>query len=291
MGLKGSVGANKASGSRSENFPNDVLCVRNLLNIHIKHDLYFTKENFRQLPINGTHDMGETIRAIKMFQMHVLKIQRPTGRVDPGDATLKALVLGEVPGQLTEPLAPIADQIHNQLIRAFHYDYWGLLGLAEGLEGEIKSMIKLLLYDPEVNDSYIRDRYFVGESPTKDPRLENYIKEADPNTVPPFVNTITCSVRGLMKTEDGKRKYKSIDEVVRFLARVSDEMYVAYCQFYEYEKDTLYQDPSIYGQKAAATNVKVWFKIRFADPHSIYHCFPSLDLPSPWFYGPSILQF
>lgn len=280
MGLKGSVGANKRDGHKSENFPNDVLCVRNLLNIHIKHNRVFKGEKFTQLPTNGTRDMSETIRAIRTFQMHVLTPPKryPTGRIDPGDETLKALVLGNVPGQPTEPLAPIRDQIHNQLIRALHYDYWALYDSFEGTdENEIKRMIELLLYDPKADDQYIRDRYFEGDSQLKDERLESYIKKAEPNTVPPPIS-FTCSVRGLMKTVDDKLKYKSTDEVVRFLVRISGEMHVAYGQYWQYDSETLSMEPSVKGPKAASLNVAAWFKMKFSDPHSIYHCFPSINL-------------
>lgn len=89
MGLKGSVGADKSNGSSSENFPNDVLIVRNLLNVHIKYNPDFIREELRQLPTIGTRDMGETIRAIKTFQTYVLEKRKPTGRIDPGDVTLR----------------------------------------------------------------------------------------------------------------------------------------------------------------------------------------------------------
>lgn len=289
MGLKGSVGANKRDGRKSENYPNDVLCVRNLLNIHIKYNPVFVKERFTQLPVIGTTKMSETIRAIKTFQMHVLSSQKPTGRIDPGDNTLKALVLEEGVNRPTEPLAPIADQIHNQLIRALHSSDLNIFDSDKGREGELKAMIKLLLYDPKADDSYIRDRYFEGNSELKDKRLEEYIKKAEPNTVPRAIN-FTCSVRGLMKTPEGKLKFKSTEEVVRFLARVSDEMYVSYSQYQLYIVETLSMRSSIYGPKAAATNLEIWFRAKFADPHSIYHCFPSLDRPSAWFNGPAFLQ-
>lgn len=186
--------------------------------------------------------------------------------------------MGDVPGKPTEPLARIEDQIHNQLIRALHDDYLDLFDSGEGRHGEIKSMIELLLYDPSVDDSYIRDRYIEGESERKDERLESYIEDARPDTIPPPVNTITCSVRGLMKTVAGERKYKSTDEVVRFLARVRDEMDVAYTQYWGvYNTPTLYMEPSAKGPKAASTNVGAWFKMKFSDAHSIYHCFPSID--------------
>jgi hypothetical protein len=146
-------------------------------------------------------------------------------------------------------------------------------------------MINLLLYDPDADDRYIRDRYFEGEAQTKDQRLEDYIKKADPDKIPPPIN-FTVSVRGLMKTADNKLKYKSTDDVVRFLVRVSGEIHVAYTQYWEYDKATLSMDPSVKGPKAASLNVAAWFKMKFSDPHSIYHCFPSADLPSPWFYGP-----
>src|SRR5262245_43595023 len=151
MGLYGSVGAKKDDGRRSENYPQDVRIVRKLLNIHIKYNPQFRKDGFAQLPLNGTHEMSETIRAIMEYQMYMLNNQQPSGRIDPLDNVLKALINGDVPGKPAPPaelLAPIEDQIHNQLTRAYYSDDWGPLVLDQETVGEIKSMIKLLLYDP-----------------------------------------------------------------------------------------------------------------------------------------------
>ncbi len=271
MGLKGSVGA------KADNFPNDVRNVRDLLNVHIKHNPDFIKEKVPQLPINGTHDMGETIRAIKTFQMYVLNIQKPTGRIDPGDRTWQELWSPPI-GRPVDPVAPIDDRIHNQLLMARDSDYLDIFDSGEGRKGEIKCMIDLLLSDPSVDDRYIRDRYFEGGSPRKDTSLELYIKNADPDTVPPPIN-FTFKVRGMMKTLEGQLTYASTDQVVRFLAGVSDEMYVAYTQHIDY--DALYAlnlSPTLHGPYAASRNVEDWLKTRFSDPHSIYHCFPSILL-------------
>jgi hypothetical protein len=272
MGIKSSVGAKKENGNVSENRLYDLFYIRALLNFYILFDPLFKREKFFQplsTAIRG--DMGETVRAIMTFQMHYLKSPRPSGRIDPRDATIRLLEAANVPGMpKVENLAPIEDRIHNRLLRAYESDY---LDMFDG-NREIKCMIDMLLYNKDVDDAYLRNRYLDGDRVAVDPRMVDYIAKAAPTT-PPRAIDFTVSVRGRIKAHG--LGHRSTDGFVRFIVGIADEIRTGYNAFIITSgQHALSLSESANGPFAAYKNVEDWYEKRFSDGNSIYSCFPSI---------------
>lgn len=272
MSVKGSVGA-KVNGRRADNLPNDVTYVRSLLNFHILFNSAFKNENFTVLPIPMfvDQDMTETIRAISTYQMYMMKVQQPSGRIDPHDATIKALVLGDVPGMpRPDTHAPIADRIHNKLLRVKDNDFLAFYDQ----NGEIEKMIDMLLENKNADDGYIRHMYLNGnDTEVQDYRLENYIKNPIAGVTTPGPIDFLCSVKG--RIEEGMEM--SQDNLTRLVARIAGEIRAGYSGYFVCDaKHSLNLSPSTTGPYAASKNVEEWFKTKFADRNSIYSCFPSI---------------
>ena len=272
MSIKNSVGAN-LPGKKAANHPDDVTYVRTLLNFHIFFNPTFQKEKFKPLPIPMFVDtkMDETIRAIRVFQMYELKIQQPSGRIDPRDPTIKALVLGDVPGMpKAETLAPFEDRFRNKLLRISEDDFLNFYDL----NGEIRKMIDLLLNDPNADDRYIRHMYLQGDTEVQDTRLEEYIKNPIAGVTTPGPIDFFCSVKGRIKEEGMSLP---LEGLTRLIARIAGEMRAGYSGYFVCDaKHALNLSASTTGPYAASKNIGDWFQAQFANTNSIYHCFPSI---------------
>src|SRR5210317_2225627 len=83
----------RSVGRRGINHPDDVRIIQNLLNAHLP-----AMQHSDGLEVNGRHDRTLS-RAITAFQVEVMQMLSPDGRVDVGGRTLAALNAPVVPAQ------------------------------------------------------------------------------------------------------------------------------------------------------------------------------------------------
>ncbi|HMS43005.1 MAG TPA: hypothetical protein PKE69_22440, partial [Pyrinomonadaceae bacterium] len=272
MSIRGSVGAKKANGQKSENYPEDVFYVRVWLNRQILWNPIFKKAGFKKQlsTIIAIADEKETIQAIKAFQMYILKIQNPPGRIDPSSRTMEMLEFSGTPGYLNpDDFATKEAKTDLKLIAVSKSNL-----LLLDLKGEIRCMVDMLLNNPNVDDRYLVNRFYEGESQRVDPRMEQYIKDANPSIPPPPINFEYRLKNRLINEEE---KYLTTESFFKFIVRLAMEIHSGYTAHFTFTgKHTLSLSPSNNGQYAASKNVEDWFKARFADKNSIYSCFPSL---------------
>jgi hypothetical protein len=262
MGLKGSV------GEKSGNHPSDVASVRALLNFHILFNPSMKQEIKATLPILGGGPMGDTITAIRAFQLYVLN-GRATGRIEPGDTTYKALI-GKVEGMpVVETLAPARDRLHNKLTQLLHDDLRDVY-LAKsldpareaGLKPKLCILNKLLL--PDVDDAFLAEAT-VWDYVNKDQpgiRLGGPIKES--------------SAKGYLI--QGMKTTRSMEAFARLISDLYEKEILGALQ--ELNKATSGEsgsqryklDGTLSELYMATTNVQEWIVQHNKNRKSIYSC-------------------
>ena len=269
MGLKGSVGDKKTKHVKSENYPADVASVRAFLNFHILFNPSMKREIKAQLPILGGGPMEDTIYAIRVFQLYVLKDRAASGRIDPRDTTYNALI-GKVDGMpVAETLAPAKDRLHNKLLQLLHDDLRDIY-LAKsldpaseaGLKPKLCILNKLLL--PDVDDAYLAEAT-VWEYVTKDQpgiTLGGPIKE--------------CQAKGYLIA--GMKRTHSIEAFANLISDLYEKEILGALQ--ELNKATSGEsgaqryklDGTMSELYMATTNVQQWIIQHNKNKKSIYSC-------------------
>ena len=255
MGIKGSVGGKK-NKKNADNNHSDVVFVQGLLNYHIMFNPKMRA--LATFPLTGG-DMPQTIAAIVFFQRDVLGHSPATGRIEPGDKTINAL-MGKVDG-MPEVVAPAGDRLHKKLLEARNDDF---LGLYLGDEIEVKTCMIDLLLLPDVDDAYLAEAVVYDYLNKNQPGIklggqpkESYLKKA------------------LIKEMD--KKY-STEAFVGLINRLYSNEILGGLQ--EYNKAANVETAAIRFKEdgtrselsIAIENVQEWLLQHNKNPKSIYHC-------------------
>lgn len=263
--LKGSVGAKKNNGKKSENIMSDVITVQLLLNHLIA--LSPKMKVLEPLTANGivsNNQYDPTIVAIIFYQRHILNFtdKKVTGRIDPGDPSFKTL-LGEVGGiALPDPLAPIEDRIMWKLKQARESDKIYYYNNNRDPKGQMTCMLKKLVDNPKVDDSYLDKN-----------GVRNYIDFSPSDRPPKPVQTITLSVKGFIKLWGMKKTVDGIFELLIDLREcIRDGIRETY-QTDEWTRQAITGIDKNCGPGFAVIMVENWLKKHRDNKNSIYSCF------------------
>lgn len=272
MGIKHSVGDKNDMGKKAENRPEDVAIVRQLLNFQIIYNISFSNKKLKDihyLPLHGIGDMTATIDAIRAYQLLILKLPGKTGRIEPNDVTIKALLgtMVEMAGYHREA------EIHAENKALAKYKLLQALNSDEleymDLNGETKCLIELLL-KPDADDKYIPPTLGITSASLQN--LE-YINNA-PNDRPPSPPE-TKATSLLDYIEQNCRSKHTISDFINMLIKKQVEIEDALNQFRhtdDWTRISFADDARTIGPGAAYKKLMVWFINQKLNKNSVYSC-------------------
>lgn len=272
MGIKCSVGDKDDKGKKAVNLPEDVALVRQLLNFQIIYNISFSNNKLKDihyLPIHGIGDMTATIDVIRAYQLLILKLPGSTGRIEPNDTTIKALLgtMIEMAGynreaEIHAENKPLAKYKLLQALNSDELEYMDL-------DGETECLIELLL-KPNADDKYIPETIGVTTA-----NLQNlaYIQNAPNNTPPSPPETTATSL--LTYIEQNCRSKHTISDFIDMLIKKQVEIKDALNQFRntdEWTRNSFADDARTIGSGAAYRKLMLWFITQKLNKNSIYSC-------------------